>query len=83
MLEVIFTLQLIVLSSIDAPKAKEAFLAQDIVCYMTKPCRNTDLQDAIYAAAARYKAKQLQKIAAEAGHVSQADRASTPEKKTA
>ena len=59
------TLQLIVLSSIDDAKAKAAFLAHDGVAYTTKPCRNVDLEDAVYAAASRYKTKQLQKIAVE------------------
>ncbi len=61
--EIFNALQLIVLSSIDDAKAKSAFLEQDVIAYMTKPCRNTDLEDAVYTAAARYKAKQLQKIA--------------------
>ena len=63
--EIFDALQLIVLSSIDDAKAKEAFLAQNIVSYMTKPCRNVDLEDAVYAAAAQYEAKQLRQMVTE------------------
>ena len=57
------TLQIVVLSSIDDPKVKRGFSAYDITSYMTKPCRKSDLEDAVYTAAAQYKTKQLVAIA--------------------
>jgi len=60
--EMFDSLQIIVLSSIDDPKVKHGFSDYDVSSYMTKPCRSTDLEDAIYTAATRYKTKQLVEI---------------------
>lgn len=55
--------EIIVLSSIDDAKVKQSFGEHNVTAYMTKPYRQTDLQDAIYTAAARYNANRLMDIA--------------------
>jgi len=58
-------LQIIVLSSIDDPNAKRMFNQCNVASYMTKPCRQTDLKNAVYLAATKYKTKGLIEMAKE------------------